>query len=247
MKRVLVGLLIGAVCFSFAGCGSEIPEMTEEQQELVVEYAAGELLKFDKNHSVKLVELEEPEEEPEEDKAQAAPETEPAKEQQDEEDTSKEQEGISPEDVEVLDQGQESVSIEEFLGLGGAEISYTGFEVADSYPSDMGEEVYFYMDATENSKLLVLKFDLKNTSDAEQAFDLASGGVRYKIAVDGAVQNALTTMLMNDMTYYQGTLASGESTELVVVGEVPASQADQIATLELVMKSVDDTATISLN
>ena len=53
MKRVLVGLLIGAVCFSFAGCGSEIPEMTEEQQELVVEYAAGELLKFDKNHSVK--------------------------------------------------------------------------------------------------------------------------------------------------------------------------------------------------
>ena len=55
--------------------------------------------------------------------------------------------------MEVLEKEQENVSIEEFLGLGGAEVSYTGFEMADSYPSDMGEEVYFYMDATENSKL----------------------------------------------------------------------------------------------
>ena len=32
--------------------------MTEQQQELVVEYAAGELLKYDRNHVARLVTLE---------------------------------------------------------------------------------------------------------------------------------------------------------------------------------------------
>lgn len=245
MKKVLVGVLVGIAGMGLMGCGSTIPEMTKEQQELVVEYAAGEVLKFDKNHTFKLTDLEEAEEEAKEEQATA--EAVPAENGEDEEDAPDKQEGILPDDVTVIDKEQENVSIEQFLGLDDIQITYTGFEVADSYPSDSDEEVYFYMDATQNRKLLVLKFDLKNTSAGEKDVDLAASQVRYKIIVDGLAQNALTTLLLNDMAYFQGTLAAGESAEVVVVGEVALEQADQVEALELVMKSVDDTATISLN
>lgn len=246
MKKVLRALIIGTVGICLCGCGNTIPEMTEQEQELVVEYAANELLKFDKNHVVKLTELEE--EEPAETPEEATPDKNQPKEEKEPEDKG----GVTADDVTVIDQtGEnasiENVSIEQFLGLSDAEISYTGYEIADSYPSDGTEEVYFFMEATENSQLLVLKFDLKNTADGEKEVNLADSQVRYKIGINGAEQNALTTMLLNDMAYYQGTLAAGESTELVVVGEIPTDQADQITDLALVMKSVDDTATISLN
>lgn len=246
MKEVLRALIIGTVGICLCGCGNTIPEMTEQEQELVVEYAANELLKFDKNHVVKLTELEE--EEPAETPEEATPDKTQPEEKEEPEDKG----GVTADDVTVIDQtGEnasiENVSIEQFLGLSDAEISYTGYEIADSYPSDGTEEVYFFMEATENSQLLVLKFDLKNTADGEKEVNLADSQVRYKIGINGAEQNALTTMLLNDMAYYQGTLAAGESTELVVVGEIPTDQADQITDLALVMKSVDDTATISLN
>lgn len=246
MKKVLRGLIIGTVGICLCGCGNTIPEMTEQQQELVVEYAANTLLKFDRNHAVKLVELEE--EKPQETEDEAAP----AVSQPEGEEKTEEKGGITADDVMVVDQtGEnasiENVSIEQFLGLSDAEITYSGYETADSYPSAGTEEVYFFMEATENSQLLVLKFDLKNTSDSEREVNLADSQVRYKIAINGVEQNALVTLLLNDMAYYQGNLAAGESTEVVVVGEIPSDQADQITTLELVMKSVDNTATISLN
>ena len=84
-------------------------------------------------------------------------------------------------------------------------------------------------------------------STQEKDLNFAQSQTRYKIVVDGAEHNALTTMLLNDLAYYQGVLAPQESVELVLVGEVPAEGADQISSLELTMKSVDETATISLN
>lgn len=246
MKKVFKGLAIGAAALCLTGCGDTIPEMTEQQQELVVEYAASELLKFDRNHVVKLVELEEEEiSEPETEAASG--ETKAADEEKPEE-VPEDKGGIKEDEVTVIGQeAQAAISVEEFLGLSDVEISYTGYETADSYPSDGTEEIYFFMNATGDNQLLVLKFDLKNTGAGEQEINLASSQVRYKLVVDGSEQNALTTMLLNDMAYYQGTLAAGESTEVVVVGEIPADQAGQITTLGLVMKSVDDTATISLD
>ena len=63
--------------------------------------------------------------------------------------------------------------------------------------------------------------------------------------VNGEEKNALTTLLLNDLAYYQGTLAPGENVELVLICEIPAEQAEVITSLALTMKN-DETATISL-
>lgn len=246
MKKTWIKILtVGITGVFLTGCGSTIPEMTEEQQELVVEYAAGEILKYDRNHVASLVALEvDQEEESEEtDSSPAVGQDDPVS------DDEEEKGGVTADEVTVIDQTEEiqPASVDEFMKLDEVKISYTGYELAESYPEETADEAFFFMSATENHKLLVLKFQVENQSVAEKELDLAQSQIRYKIVVDGEQQNALTTMLLNDMEYYQGTLAPQESVELVLVGEVPAEMADQISSLELIMKSVDETATISLN
>ena len=54
MKKSMISLAVATAMISLVGCGNQIPDMTQEQQALVVEYAAGEILKYDKNYSSKL-------------------------------------------------------------------------------------------------------------------------------------------------------------------------------------------------
>ena len=100
------------------------------------------------------------------------------------------------------------------------------------------------MSATEGKKLLVLKFQAKNNSGAELTLNMEQTKSHFKIDVNGTRENALTTMLLNDMTYYEGTLGAGEETELVLVCEVPYDL--QVETLGLEVKNVENAATISL-
>lgn len=239
------------------GCGNAIPEMTQEEQALVVEYAANELLKYDTGYETRLT-LEELSREPLEDAVQEAAEEKVPEEEMEAsksaEDGSKaaseDKGGSLPDEVEVIDntagEAVLDISMEEFLKLEGAELTYTGCEVTDSYPSEKKEdEFFFFMSATEGKKLLVLKFELTNISDGELALDMAKTDTRYKIIADGEEKNALTTLLLNDLAYYQGTVEPGQSVELVLVGEV--SEGEKAESLQLKMKSVDNSATISLN
>ena len=58
MKKNLTGGIAAVLAVAFmTGCGNTIPEMTEAEQELVVEYAANTLLKYDKYYERKLIEL----------------------------------------------------------------------------------------------------------------------------------------------------------------------------------------------
>lgn len=247
-------LLVGVF---LTGCGNAIPEMTQEEQALVVEYAANELLKYDTGYETRLT-LEELSREPLEDAVQEAAEEkvpeeemEASKSAEEGSETASEDKGGSlPDEVEVIDntagEAVLDISMEEFLKLEGAELTYTGCEVTDSYPSEKKEdEFFFFMSATEGKKLLVLKFELTNISDGELALDMAKTDTRYKIIADGEEKNALTTLLLNDLTYYQGTVEPGQSVELVLVGEV--SEGEKAESLQLKMKSVDNSATISLD
>lgn len=241
-KRLIGGLAVICSALIATGCGNAIPEMTQEQQELVVEYAAGVVLKHDKNYEGKLVELTLEETQVEEAEAVPTHENEP------------EPEMAEPEtaEVTVIDntENAETViySIESFLQLDAVSITYEGYEIDDFYPNENeSDDIYFIMNATDGNKLLVLKFRAENISNTDTELDIAQSNIRFKIDVDGVEKNALTTLLLNDLAYYHGALAAGESTELVLVCEISDERTEEISSLSLIMKSVDDTATISLN
>lgn len=242
-KGWIIGLPLIMTGIWLTGCGNAIPEMTMEQQELVVEFAASELLKYDVNYQSKLT-APEPEQQPEEEQGEQP------KEPLIEEETLPE-EIIADTDVTIVDNTgtveAQNISIADFLDLAGVEISYAGYETVDTYPEGEAKEAYFFMSATEGNKLLVLRFSALNVSGEELSIDLSKSQTRYKIILNGTEKNALTTMLLNDMAYYQGTLAANESIELVLLCEIQDDQTEFIDTLQLKMKSVDDSATISLN
>ena len=250
-KGWIIGLPLIMTGIWLTGCGNAIPEMTMEQQELVVEFAASELLKYDVNYQSKLT-VPEPEQQSDVEQGQlhAEEQGEQPKEPLIEEEDLPE-ETITDTDVTIVDNTgtveAQNVSIADFLGLTDVEISYAGYETADNYPEGEAKEAYFFMSATEGNKLLVLRFCALNVSGEELSIDLAKSQTRYKIILNGTEKNALTTMLLNDMAYYQGTLAANESIELVLLCEIQDEQTESIDTLQLKMKSVDDSATISLN
>lgn len=241
MKKSMISLAVATAMISLVGCGNQIPDMTQEQQALVVEYAAGEILKYDKNYSSKLNAevLSEPEAS---DAQEGTPEQTPVPEQDPSPEPGAEQEPIAAaQEVPVI---EKQAAIEELLGVPDVTFTYAGYELCDTYPTDQSEEAYFYMSATEGKKLLVLKFQTKNNSGAELTLNMEQTKSHFKIDVNGTRENALTTMLLNDMTYYEGTLGAGEETELVLVCEVPYDL--QVETLGLEVKNVENAATISL-
>ena len=147
---------------------------------------------------------------------------------------------------ESQDSGPSELPLEDFLQVENVTFTYGGYEIADSYP-EAGEGVYFTMNATPGTSLLVMKFTAQNTGTETEEVDLLSLGARYKVTVNGETKNALSTMLLNDLASYKGTLEAGESAELVVVTEIPGEQASAVDSVSLIAKNADTTSAISIN
>ena len=221
-----------------SGCGNQIPDMTEEEQALIVSYAAEVVERHDSNHPSRL-ESEEVVELKKEEEAQKD-----AKKEQLKQEEAKNNEASSSETAKQ----KVELTLDDVVGADGFSFSYEGYELDDSYP-DTGEETYFAMNATEGQKLLVLKFLAHNISGEDRELSMVSSGVRFKITAGGKTQNALTTMLLNDFSNFSGTIPGNGTQELVLICEVPADGSvteggsDSIA---VIVRNGDKNATISL-
>lgn len=248
MRKVGLALMMTAV-FCMTGCGSTIPDMTEEENAQIVEYAAGLLLKYDENYHGRLV--EEPatetiaEENAEVKDETVQPEQSAVEEQPEMEEQSKEE--TLAENMEEETEAVTYTSVEDFYGISDVHIIYEGYEIKDMYPDAESEDMYFAMSATNGCKLLVLQFDVVNTGTADKNLDMLAANAKFKVSVNGnAPRYALTTMLLNDLASYTGTIPVGASEKLVLVVELPEEDAQLIENLSLVMKKGAEDATLTL-
>lgn len=241
IKRLgIVGIM--AAVLPMTACGVSGPELTEEQNAQVVEYAVGLMLKYDANYHSRLAEEEGNEEEPAEETVKPA---EPPKENAPAEESGStkplEEESVQEEEI-------EDRSIEEFCGIEGAVISYTGYEVKDVYPETSGEDLVFAMNASEGCKLIILNFDVQNIGSQDLKMDMLSEETKFKISLnDASPKYALTTMLENDLASYVGTIPAGASENLILVCEVPDEKAESIQTITLLMRNSLEEGRLTLN
>lgn len=242
--RPFIILLAGTLIVSLSGCGNTIPALSEEQEALVVEYASTAVLKHDANYQGKLVDLSTLGNEEE------TPEEETTQEPVEEADIPKEPEQMQEPQQDVLSAEQAEAEIqadaEQILGLQDVSLTYSGYEVDEFYPKN-GNEIYFVMNATPGNNLLVVKFTLRNLLNEEQDIQIQPGTVRVKIIMNGEEKNALTTMLLNDLATYQGTLGPNEETELVVVGEYPVEDLQVIDSLSVKLKNESGEVILNCN
>lgn len=246
MKRTGMAVVC-AMLFLLTGCGNTFPELTQEEAEVIGEYAAVTLLKYDADSRSRLVDLTDKETTAEtiaeEEKTVESEVTEEKKE-----DSSG---GVLPKEPEqTLEEGDETVlavrSMEEYWALPEkVMVSYVGYEINSSYPRETKE--YFALEASEGKSFLIVRFALENGSDTEQKIDFLNRKDSYRLTVNEQyTQAALTTLLENDLGTYLDTIKPGENKELVLLIELETADVENVQSILLNIKNESKKCTIQL-
>lgn len=247
-KSIIYTLCVCFTTLMLTGCGNEIPELTEEQNALVTEYAAGLLLEYHADYQSKLVDTAVPMEE--ETSAPAIREQVPVSQNSASgTENSDAEANVTTEEETPATQpvATPQISVSQVLGMTDFAISYAGYEVCESYPNEQTAEddLFFAMQAGAGNKLVVLKLQIANTKDQTLTFNtLALSDIKSRIVVNGKKHNVLVTMLDNDFMALEQEIEPGASMEAVVVAEISAEEAEQIQTIQFYVENGKNSTTI---
>ena len=244
-KGKIIGVLAISACM-LTGCIDSMPDMTEEQSELVAEYAADMLLKYSSNYHYRIAD--------EEEVASAEAEMETSQEEETTQEESQPSQDLSQtgsgESVSVgaetsVEDGSE-YDLATFFGMEQFSIRYASCEITDAYPkAESGAG--FSVTAPQGYNLLVLHFDVENLGEEAAQCDLFDqiNKVRVNVNDAGYVQ-ALSTLLTNDLTTYMEDIPAGEVADAVVAVPVEQTDLDEIQTAVMQITTQDTVVNISL-
>ena len=224
-KSILLLAIALAASMLLSGCGTKMYELTDEEQEVIVTYAAYILAKHNRSQKDGLIYVspdlyqdvvpEEPDSE------------EPDSEEPQEPDTSVPDSGDGQPDIPIDNaQTQGSVTFAQAIGQADViEATYKGFYLTNNYK----EGNYYSIDAKAGRKLAMVEVTLHNPTEGEVYVDALSQGVKFKACFDGSTWITQdSTLLLFDLSTYQGTLAPGESVDTVLMFEIPLEQENSI-------------------
>lgn len=209
---------VAILVLTLTGCGSRIPDMTEEQQEAISEYAVQLLLKYNTNNSSRLVDLETLEQEAENVKPPRPTTTKPPA-------------GMDKtEDTPVIDlTGEENTSVgnvHHALGLDDTiSLEYMSCRTEKQYADELSKELV--IEAAEGKVLFVCDLALVNDGAEKQTVDMLKDNIQYVLCLDDTQLNCMVTMLSNDLTTYLGILDSDQSQKVVILTEVETEKLEQ--------------------
>lgn len=244
-KGKIIGVLAVSACM-LTGCIDSMPDMTEEQSELVAEYAADMLLKYSPNYHYRIAD--------EEEVASAEAEMETSQEEETMQEESQPSQDLSQTGSgETVSVGAET-SVEDgseydlaaFFGMDQFSIMYASCEVTDAYPN-AESGVGFSVTAPQGYNLLVLHFDVENLGEEAAQCDLFDQISKVSVNVnDAGYVQALSTLLTNDLTTYMEDIPAGEVADAVVVVPVEQTDLDEIQTAVMQITTQDSVVNINL-
>ena len=244
-KGKIIGVLAISACM-LTGCIDSMPDMTEEQSELVAEYAADMLLKYSPNYHYRIAD--------EEEVASAEAEMETSQEEETTQEESQPSQDLSQTGSgETVSVGAETsveyvaeYGLAAFFGMDQFSIMYASCEVTDAYPN-AESGVGFSVTAPQGYNLLVLHFDVENLGEEAAQCDLFDQISKVSVNVnDAGYVQALSTLLTNDLTTYMEDIPAGEVADAVVVVPVEQTDLDEIQTAVIQITTQDSVVNISL-
>ncbi len=226
MKRLVCPVVI--LVLALTGCGSQIPDMTEEQREAISEYAVQLLLKYDTNHSSRLVDLETLEKEPESTKPPKPTATQPPVGMDKTEDTPV---------IDLTDEDDRPIgNMRDALGLDdNISIEYVACRTEEQYVDEQSQELV--IEAGEGKVLFVCDLVLVNDGAEKQSVDMLRNNIQYALRLDDIQLNCMVTMLSNDLTTYLGILDPDQSQKVVILTEVEKEKLEQAEEICLYIQS----------
>ena len=211
MKRLLI-LMICILGITLTGCMKEYP-LDDSETDMVAEYMASRLLKYDKKFTPSLIsypELSDLEENMEDD-SQPDP-TEPPDKNMD--DT------IDTDDSALNTTTNTQYTLTEVIGESGFDIQYTGYKLADTYPEDESNLV-FSVDPRAGYQLLVVDFTIENKTDKDKTIDLSKASIQYQLDINvGTIYKPQLALLENNLQYIKLKVRSKAKVPAVLIFEV---------------------------
>jgi hypothetical protein len=104
----------------------------------------------------------------------------------------------------------------------------------DRYPSVDQDGAFIYLEANPGYKLVVVKFDITNTSSQSVTVDLLDSYIDYRLVMNGSkAAKPMLTILMDDLGTFCNTLPANSEQSAVLVFQMSDSSIEQIEQLDL--------------
>lgn len=198
-----------AAAMLMGGCGEEPYTLTEKEEELIVNYSAHIVTKYNTYQKEGLSYVWP--EENQEDENQPVEEPTPAESEPVASEAGTQ--ATVPGDV-----VENRATLTELFGGQGVEVNYVGARLAGGYM----ENSYYAQYPDSGKQYLVLGIDITNTGAAPVALDYLTDKAGFQITLNNEVTtSAELTFLAEDFSNFEGTLESGETKETVLLFQVP--------------------------
>lgn len=239
-KRILLAGMSVLLCL-LCGCLEATP-LTDEEMDVVAEYAASLLLKYDKNYDTPLYYIEErevrltPTPTPEPTRT-ATPTPTPAVENNSSSgnaSVTEQTKDVTPTPTPtpfLYNDAETSRQLTEIIAVENITVSCLGYELMQSVQSTE----YFSLVAKEGRQYVVVTFLLSNNTEKDLVFDASGNGLEYSIDINTNTSSRVSlSMLENDMQYMEIPVPANGTAEAVLVFEI----ADvEINTIHLIIEN----------
>ena len=258
MKRIKALGLLAASMLLLTGCIDSMPDLTDEQTEMISEYSARLLLKYSSTYNYRLADdrvladavlqeslMEESQEESSETldtenaEGESATDTQSTEESQEQSETQTDESEQAG--VEVLT--TDEADIAQLRGIDGVAIKYQSFEICDAYPKD---STGFSVTAAQGKKLLIVHFDIESATNESAECDIFNHNLSIRMSVNDKSVKARNTLLPDDISSYIDTIPAGEVREVVAVAEIDDMTDADIETFTMRISSSDGSFDIQL-
>lgn len=244
MKKQKRHLILGVIMASLflSGCGTQLYEMTKEEEDLIVYSAAHLVAKHNIQQKDGLSATID------KDTISAGKKEDETVENIQEPETELAEEVFGPatdavgEKTDMTAQTS-GVSLAELIGHGtDLEISYTGSYVAAHYI----EGSAYSVDAKAGKSFYVMQFTITNPTETDVTVDNVTRNPIFQLVSDAVTTKSEVTFLTTDFSTYQGVIGAGESVETILLFEVSEAAAEQITAPSLKITVGNETKSIKL-
>lgn len=219
-KKMSLLAMAASAMLLLGGCGTQMYSLSEDEENLIVQYSAHILGKYNLEQKDGIMAV--------------APETETTQEETENQTgtqtTQKEERSDSAQN------GDASASVSIAKAIGHAKdlkVSYKGYTVKNMYQ----EGDYFAVTPDDGNKLIIMKFTVKNTGKKTVKLDTVSQDHPFYVCYDG--QNKVeesVSLGVQSLSSYEGKIKAGQSKTAVLLFQVPDAQAKKLSDVELFVK-----------
>lgn len=213
MATIMLAMLMG-------GCAEEAYTLTEQEEDLIVNYSAHVVTKYNtyQKEGLAYVWPEDTEAIEDEQPETVTPDTQQTEQITVEGGTQAE----VPDDVvnnEETTYAPNKATFTELFGGSGIELDYVGVRLASTYV-----EGSYLLYPDDGKQFLVMGIDITNAGQADTRVDYLSDESDFQLILNGEVKTpSEITLLMQDFSTFEAILKAGETRETILLFQIPTS------------------------